>query len=270
MEGNKKIENKEVQQNSNESEINSLANSKLEENKDLKILELEKKLETSNKLLHLVVHDFKSPFNSLIGFLDFYAEEIQDPEIKETMNMLSRESKKTFKLLESLSEFAYLRNMGEKMELLKLNLLEQVKSSVDPLLETAKQKQITFNTNSINENIEVLANPKMLQTVVRNLSSNAIKFTNIGGNIIIVGQKVNNNIEISVTDDGIGLSEKEMDKLFEKIGETKHGTNKETGTGFGLHFCKELVDEMGGTIRVESAEGHGAKFTVSLPAIESK
>lgn len=302
MEGNKKIESIEATQTPVDNGAKSLEQSNLEENKDLKleVLELKKKLEESekkreeekeeaekklenkdlkleiaNKFSHMIAHDLKSPLSGFVSLLDFYEEGIKNNEIKneelpKIISMVSKESKKVFNLLDNLSIFTYLRIKEIKPVMSELKLLEQVKDSIDPLLEIAKQKNINFNTSGINEKIEVLADSEMLQAVIRNLSSNAIKFTNIGGNIIIACEKVNDNIEISVTDDGIGLSEKEMDKLFEKIGKTRNGTNKETGTGFGLHFCKELIDEMGGTIRVESAEGHGAKFTVSLPAIESK
>ncbi|MFA6515246.1 MAG: sensor histidine kinase [Candidatus Paceibacterota bacterium] len=268
MEGNKKIEAVQV---STEKEVTPLEQSNLEENKDLKIenLELKKKLETANKLLHLVGHDLRGPIGTANEMVKFYIEDFSELSDKEKLNgmtLLSNDFNKIYRLTVDLIEFAYYQNNEIKPIISELNLLEQIEISIDSLLDIAKQKQITFNLNGTNEEAKVLADSKMLQIIIRNLSANAIKFTNPGGNIFITSQKVKDNIEISVIDDGIGLSEKEMDKLFDKIGESKSGTNKEKGTGFGLHFCKELVDEMGGTIRVESVEGHGAKFTVSLPA----
>jgi signal transduction histidine kinase len=233
--------------------------------------ELEKKLETANKLLHLVAHDLRGPIGTVNEMLKYYIEdfsELTDEEKLNGMTLLSNDLSKTFRLTVDLIEFAYYQNNEIKPVISELKLLEQIESSIDPLLYIAKQKQITFNPNGINKESKILADSKMLQIVIRNLSSNAIKFTNPGGNISITSDKVNNNIEISVIDDGIGLSEKEMDKLFDKIGESKPGTNREKGTGFGLNFCSNLVKKMGGNIRVESAEGHGAKFIVSLPAVE--
>jgi signal transduction histidine kinase len=272
MERKKSIENIKSAQTPIDNSVKPLEQSNLEESKDLKILELENKLKNANKLLHLVAHDLRSPLANLVSMLDLYKDDIEEMsknELSEGIVSLSNQSEKTLKLLIDLSAFTYNRINEKTPETSELNLMEQIEASIDPLLGVAKQKQINFDTSGINKEIKVLADSKMLQTIIRNLSSNAIKFTNLGGNVLIKSEKVNNSIEISVIDDGVGLSENKMDKLFEKIGETKPGTNKEKGTGFGLNFCKELVDEMGGSIRVESVEGHGAKFIVSLPIIES-
>ncbi len=286
MERNKGIKNKEVSQNLTGEEVISINKSDIEK-KDLEIIELKKKLEESEKkleesekksknkdtLLHLIGHDLRGPIGTADEMLKFYVKdflELSDKEKLNGMTLLSNDLNKAYQLTVDLTEFAYYQNNEIKPVLSELNLLDQVKSSISPLLEIAKQKKITFNPSNINEDLKVLADLKMLQIVIRNLSSNAIKFTNSGGNIYITSEKVGNKIEVSVVDDGIGLSEKEMDKLFDKIGETKLGTNREKGTGFGLNFCSGLVKKMGGTIKVESVENHGAKFIVSLPAVESK
>jgi signal transduction histidine kinase len=132
--------------------------------------------------------------------------------------------------------------------------------------ESAKKKNIMVKS-SIDRKIFVIADLDMLQTVVRNLVSNSIKFTNPGGEIYVNAEELNDKVKICVEDTGVGISKENIQKLFkiEKSFSTK-GTIKEEGTGLGLLLCKEMVDMHKGEIWAESEPGKGTKIFVTIPS----
>ena len=147
----------------------------------------------------------------------------------------------------------------------KLNLFNIVQGNTNLLKASAERKQIGINSN-IPEDISVLADEDMLNTIIRNLFTNALKFTNRGGKIDIAAYKQNGLIEIMISDTGVGMSNSEREGLF-KLDATHSsvGTDNEAGTGLGLILCKEFVEKNGGTIKVESELGKGSRFIFSLP-----
>ncbi len=133
------------------------------------------------------------------------------------------------------------------------------------LSQNAKNKNITI-ANKINDNFIAFADEKMLKTILRNLISNAIKFTPQNGEIIVSAKTKDNEVEISIKDNGIGISENDIKKLFRiDIHHTTIGTSNESGTGVGLILCEELVNKNGGKIWVESELGKGSNFIFTLP-----
>jgi two-component system, sensor histidine kinase and response regulator len=238
------------------------------ENKKLK-----NKLENMNKSFRLIAHDLINPIGSFAVFSELLAEETKNSamskeELTQSLTVLSKGGKDTLKLLEDLLMLSRLQHDGIKPEILELKLTNQIESALDILLPIASQKNIKLN-NEVEGGMEVMADSNMLKTVIRNLSSNAIKFTNKGGNIYISSLRKDNQVEIYITDDGVGLKEEQKQNLFETFGVSSQGTNQEKGTGFGLSICKELVEKMGGAIAVESeGEGKGSRFIVTLPAVE--
>ena len=123
--------------------------------------------------------------------------------------------------------------------------------------------------NEMNSSVEVYADRKMVETILRNLISNAIKYTPAGGEVSISAEKNDEKVEIAISDSGIGISPEQIATLF-KIDEHQNGTgpDKETGTGIGLILCKEFVNKNNGKIWVESRMGEGSKFIFSLPVIK--
>ena len=235
--------------------------------------ELKDKLENREKLFRIISHDLKGPVSNTAIFIKLLSEYIKDGSIsnEELINNLDtilQNSENTSKLLEDLLTWSKLQQDEIKPEILVMNLTNQVENSIALLLQKAKEKNINFE-NKVSGNIEILADRVMLETVIRNLSSNAIKFTNSGGNISISYEKKNNLVEIYIKDDGIGLKDEQKKNLFESIGVSTNGTGKETGTGLGISICKEMVEKMGGNIKVESeGEGKGTTFIVTLPTEE--
>jgi signal transduction histidine kinase len=129
----------------------------------------------------------------------------------------------------------------------------------------AERKQVTLK-NLIPVGTTAYADHKMVDTIIRNLISNALKFTDTGGMIEIASARHNNSINVIVADTGIGMDQESIDKLFRiDVKYSKAGTAGEQGTGLGLLLCKELIDRNNGRIWVESHIGQGSRFIISLP-----
>jgi PAS domain S-box-containing protein len=223
---------------------------------------------TKDKLFSIIAHDLRNPFNAVKGFskmlVDRY-DRLPLEKIKQYGEMIYLSSSTAHALLENLLQWSQSQTGSLSFEPIKLNL-KNVANDIKKLLDaTAVNKNITIN-QQIKDNIYVLADEGMINTILRNLVSNAIKFSNEMGNINLNSNNNGTHIEVSVTDDGIGIPETTIDKLFNidaKI--TTKGTNNETGTGLGLILCKEFVEKHRGKIWVESEVGKGSKFKFTLP-----
>jgi len=218
--------------------------------------------------ISILAHDLRSPFVSILGFLNLLVENIRTydiNEIEEHINIVSHAAKNTFNLLEDLIIWTQSQSGKLPYEPQKLNFSDICADAVEVLKLTANEKNITIN-QFVAEVIIVYADINMLKTVLRNLVSNAIKFTNLGGRIDIYAEKTQSNIIISVSDEGIGIAPEILNKLFDitQIHSTI-GTADEKGTGLGLLLCKEFVEKHDGKIWVESELGKGSKFKLSLP-----
>lgn len=243
----------------------------LAENKELltKIEELKRQLKDRDELFRIIAHDTRGPIGMTDEFIKVLLEEIDSmskEEIASHLNLIHKNSEAAFKLLENLLTWSHLQQNGIKAEIMVMNLSNQVKDAIAPLLLMAEKKNINLK-NEISDGINILADSNMLQTTIRNLSSNAIKFTESDGNISISCEKTDNEVKIYVIDDGKGIPKGRQDKILNGlIGHTTLGTNGEKGTGTGLRVCKEMVEMMGGHIDFKSEEEKGTTFTITLPA----
>lgn len=235
-------------------------------------VELQELNATKDKFFSIVAHDLKNPFNTLIGFsellLSNYANMPSD-KIQRFHDYIHKASQQGFNLLENLLEWSRSQTgrLKWKPELFKL---ENVAIQVEELLAgTADSKSINLQ-KAIDSNIRVYADPNMIMTVIRNLVSNALKFTDKGGVVTISATAESNemeNITVTVSDTGIGISPEDQEKLFRlEHHHTTLGTEEEKGTGLGLLLCKEFVEKNGGKIWVESKPGQGSHFRFTLPA----
>ena len=188
-------------------------------------------------------------------------------ELVKVLKMISTVGESIVILVDELSEWNQ-RDMIE-LKISTTGLVSHIKNIEGLLLPQITAKQIEF-TNAITNDFHVLADPKMLRIILRNLSSNAIKFTKPGGHIKISCEKKKDLVMIYIADDGIGLSEERKSKLLnELLGDTTLGTDGEKGTGLGLPLCIDFIKKMRGNMYVESAgEGKGTTFIVELPAGE--
>jgi signal transduction histidine kinase len=230
---------------------------------------------TKNRFFSIIAHDLKSPFNAMIGFSELLISQFDELDIstqKNYISILSQSIQNAYRLLENLLTWArsQMGNISFKPEEENINLLTN--EAIKTLSQLAKNKTISLS-NKIPVDLFGFVDRNMFTTIIRNLISNAIKFTPKGGVIEVNSQLVNNKnkekyVEISIKDNGIGIAPEIQSKLFNSTeSHSTQGTEKEKGTGLGLIICKEFVEKHGGKIWVESEKGKGSKFVFTLPMI---
>jgi len=234
---------------------------------------LKQVIATKDKFFSIIAHDLRSPFNAVIGFSHILVEQIKLKDfegIDEYAQIIIDSSNKAMDLLMNLMEWSLSQTgrMEFRPEYFDLNTI--VNEVIILLKCSAEQKSIIL-ANTLSPAIQVNADKAMLSTVLRNLISNAIKFTPFKGKIVVKSTNQHNQLTISVIDNGVGISKERIDKIF-KIGEaySTQGTKKEKGTGLGLILCKEFVERHGGNIWVESKEGIGSTFYFTLPCMVTR
>ena len=230
---------------------------------------------TKNKFFSIIAHDLKSPFNAMIGFSELLVNQFDEFNIstqKKYLSILSQSVQNVYKLLENLLTWSrsQMGNISFKLEEKNIHLLTN--EAIKMLSQLAKDKTISLS-NKLPTDLFIFVDNNMFSTIIRNLISNAIKFTPKGGIIEVNSQLVNNKnkekyVEISVKDNGIGITPEVQSKLFNiKENHSTQGTEREKGTGLGLIICKEFVEKHGGKIWIESEKGKGSKFIFTLPMI---
>ncbi len=230
--------------------------------------ELQQVNATKDKFFSIIAHDLRSPFNSIIGFSDLLVEQIKmkDVEgIEKYAQIIVESSNKAMDLLMNLMEWSRSQTgrMDYKPE--NLNIENFIHEAVSLYDNIAGEKSITIN-RFLPHDVIVFADKAMINTVLRNLIANAIKFTKPGGEINISAVKQHNEVIVSVSDTGVGMSQDKLGKIFQLDQSCSTlGTNKEKGTGLGLILCKEFVEKHGGKIWVESKEDIGSTFYFTLP-----
>jgi PAS domain S-box-containing protein len=220
-----------------------------------------------DKFFSIIAHDLKSPFNSIIGFSELLMEQINENNyngIDEYAKMIRQSSKQAMDLLMNLLEWSRAQTGRMQFKPENFDLVELVGENMMLFDLIAAQKAISISKVLPNELI-IFADKQMISTILRNLISNAIKFTKEGGEVKISAKKRTKEILISVSDNGIGLAPERLEKIFriDKSNSTP-GTNNEKGTGLGLILCKEFVENHSGKIWAESEEGKGSTFYLTL------
>jgi PAS domain S-box-containing protein len=225
-----------------------------------------------DKLFSIISHDLRSPFNIFLGYTQMMVESLPKLDMDEIQVMaesMKSSANNLYSLLENLLEWSRMQRGIIKFEPKPFLLMENVENCLRSNVDSANAKGIYIHLN-FDDELEVFADFKMLESTIRNLVSNAIKFTPKGGKITIRANPIGGNrVEISVSDNGIGMNKNMMNKLF-RIDENinRKGTNGEPSTGLGLLLCKDFIDLQGGTIWAESDEGKGSKFSFTLPEKE--
>ncbi|MDZ7767360.1 MAG: CHASE domain-containing protein [Melioribacteraceae bacterium] len=221
-----------------------------------------------DKFFSIIAHDLRSPFNGFIGLSGLMAdssEEFSTAEFVEHSKSLNKAAKNLYKLLENLLEWSQIQNGYIDYTPKNIDLSKMISESIDTIYERALQKRIEI-INEIDNSQNVHADEKMIGTVLRNLLSNAIKFTKTNGKISIKTEHSNNGtVKISIEDNGVGIPEEDIVKLFkieEKV--STKGTDGEASIGLGLLLCKEFIDMHGEKIWVESNENKGSIFSFTL------
>jgi len=232
--------------------------------------ELEKLNANKDKFFSIIAHDLKNPFNTIIGLselllynLDQYPRE----KIGEFITQIYNYSTHTYTLLDNLLQWA--RSQTHQMEVQPdfIDLEALISDNVNLLTNKAEEKKIDLQTDLADQASQAYADENMISTVIRNLVSNAIKFTSDHGLVKIHTYSRPGEVILSVSDNGVGIPQEHLPKLFDlKTSYSTHGTHSEKGTGLGLLLCKEFIQMNRGRIWVESEPGKGSTFSFSLPA----
>ena len=240
----------------------------LENQLQIKNEELAYANETKDKFFSIISHDLRGPLSSYVGLTEVIIDQLHqmDPaELMKIMKSIHESSVNLNTLTENLLEWSKIQRGLIRFSPINLNARQEIDKTVSNLATVAKNKLITFDIE-VNADITIYADPQMLQTILRNLISNAIKFSNREGRILLAASRENSdNILFSITDNGIGMDEKLVENLLSlnsNIG--RPGTEGELSSGLGLVLCKELIERHGTQIKVKSAPLKGSTFYFSM------
>jgi PAS domain S-box-containing protein len=221
-----------------------------------------------DKLFSIIAHDLRGPFSPLLGISEIMANDFKSlsrKELKYYGKEIYNSLKNIFTLLENLLNWSRIETGQMQFNPEKLNIYYKTESVINLLSEIAKLKNISV-FNETGKDIFVTADPIMLNSIMQNLIGNSIKFTHNEGSIRVISENINNGlIQVTVSDNGVGMDNKQIKNLFELNVTSTRGTNNEKGTGLGLMICKEMVEKNGGTISVKSEAGKGTDISFTIP-----
>lgn len=224
-------------------------------------------LETKNKFFNIMAHDLKNPFNGVLGLSQLLSGDLNSytlNEIKQYAELINQSATQIYNLLDNLLEWARAQTGSIKKKPVEFLIKNPIVESMEFLESSCKEKQIEIDYQENSH--KVFADKNMIQTVIRNILANAIKFTPEKGKITIRTSQKNNFLQISISDTGIGIPKENLRQLFDlKKSISTEGTNREKGTGLGLIISKEFISANDGTIEVESEVNKGSNFIISLP-----
>jgi PAS domain S-box-containing protein len=239
----------------------------------LKVLnaKLEALNEQKNKLFSVIAHDLRNPISGSLSLLELAFMDIETntkEELVEYLVLMRNATSNANELLEDLLQWAKTQFNSVSFDPIRIDdLARLINNCIKKIRPLAEKKNILISEN-VAQNISLSADKNMLDTVLRNLVTNAVKFTKPGGNISITAEENGHDIKFIVTDTGVGIPAKAIDKLFDKTSTyTSYGTDGEKGTGLGLDLCFDFVERHGGKIWVESTEGKGSSFYFTIPAM---
>lgn len=224
---------------------------------------------TKDKLFSIISHDLRSPFNTILGFQDLLLSDYLDLSDNERLEMIKQVHSTTnqvYYLVENLLYWSSLQTSNIHYRPVNFNLNEVIKEKLVLYRDIAESKGISLNVE-FSDDLTGFADINLLETTLRNLINNAIKFTGEGGIILVRTSSQKDSIKISVMDTGTGMTNEQLKNLFntEKI-QPQSGTKGEKGSGLGLLLCKEFVEINKGTLTIESNFGKGSTFSFTIPA----
>ena len=232
----------------------------------------ENEIKTSERLktefMNIAAHELKSPVTPIKGYLDLIvSDEKSDEKIKKWAKISLRNAERLLRLVDDILDVSRLDNDTMKFEMRKIDqttLFHEIGEDMTPSIE---KKQLAFTKNLASDLPEILGDYLRLNQVLRNLFTNAIKFTD-KGSIKLDAYRKDNNIVFEVSDTGIGMRKDEASNVFKKFYQTETSDNrKHEGTGLGLFICKEIIKKHHGDIQVDSTLGKGSRFIVTIPVL---
>jgi signal transduction histidine kinase len=229
---------------------------------------LEEAMATKDLMFSIIAHDLKSPFNVILGFTGLLKDKLKTLDFEKSEKLISgmnAQAKNTYNLLEDLLTWARDNSNTIAYNPVFCNISTICDAVISQLKDAAQMKDIAINSFHSSE-VYAFADKNMVEVILRNLIVNAIKFTRNHGKIEIYSMPVGEFIEVTVSDNGIGIEDKDKTKLFKSdFNESKPGTDNEKGSGLGLVICKRFVDRHQGKIWIENKNEKGSAFKFTLP-----
>jgi signal transduction histidine kinase/ligand-binding sensor domain-containing protein/DNA-binding response OmpR family regulator len=222
--------------------------------------------EMKNRFFANISHEFRTPLTLILGISKKILHKAKDQVFKDDIGIIKRNANRLHGLVNQLLDLSKLESGNMTLQTSLISIIPLLKGLVLSFASFAERKRITLKFNSVEEDIIVYIDKDKIEKIVTNLLSNAFKFTPQGGKIEFHVIKLDENIEITVSDTGIGITPERIDKIFDRFYQVDSShTREHEGTGLGLALTKELVELHKGKIRVESSEGKGSTFTITLP-----
>ena len=235
----------------------------------IKNIKLKKLISAKNKLISILSHDLRSPISSLKSLLEMRVNgDVSMDEFDEYLKQIANRIELTENLIENILLWAKSQVSGDYLHAFPFSLKEVTKKNIELFKENANKKSIRLLFNE-EDDIIVSAHEESINMVIRNLISNALKFTPAGGEIAINFTKNEKYAEFHITDTGVGIATKNISKIFSYENFTTLGTEKEKGTGLGLAICQDFIVKNKGKLWVENNEQKGTRFKFKLPLLNN-
>lgn len=238
----------------------------------IELMSVRRRLQEANaakdKFFSIIAHDLRSPFTALVGMSSYLAEGIEDLDMKtakEFLEAIYKSSKNAFSLLENLLEWSRIQTGGVGIDPEELNLDRLLKDNLSLFESSIVRKELKVENHFLGSET-AWADENTINSVIRNLISNAIKFTPRGGNISFFSEKSDTELKVGIRDSGIGMSAEKQKEIFRvDVRSSTPGTENESGTGLGMVLCREFIEKNGGQIRIESEINQGTLIEFTLP-----
>ncbi len=229
---------------------------------------LEELNSTKDKFFSIIAHDLRGPFNTLLGatsLLSLDIKSLSTQDIEKFAKGMNESAENLYKLLDNLLQWARAQMEGLHPVKTDIDIVQIIQNNINIIRHNAKEKGIEINYTP-DKRVLSFADYNMVNTVVRNILSNSVKFTDTGGLITITTSIIDHQINVTIKDNGLGMSKDQVAKVF-NIAEKKStpGTRDEKGTGLGLVLCKDFIEMNGGEISIESIKGRGTEVNFTLP-----
>ena len=241
---------------------------KTEEDLRQSAIQLKELNATKDKLFSIIAHDLRSPFNNIMVLSQILKAQLsksEDPDAQVPIDLIHSTAKNTLVLLENLLDWAKSQSGQINFKNEKINISNVVNEILELSRSIAKTKDISIQVH-IPEDVEINSDKKILKTIIRNLMSNAIKYSRPGDKITISAVEEKDLVKIVISDSGVGMDDDTLENLFSITGNTPlPGTLNEKGSGFGLVLCREFIEKLGGKIWVESEKEKGSDFIFTIP-----
>jgi len=222
--------------------------------------------EMKSRFFANISHEFRTPLTLIFGPAKDISEKTKEQDTKQSAGIIKRNAGRLYGLVNQLLDLSKLEAGKMTLETSEQNIIPLLKGLVFSFTSLAERKKITLKFNTIEQKLNVYIDKDKVEKIINNLLHNAFKFTPEGGNIDFTVEKMINEAEIRISDDGIGIPKEKIDKIFDRFFQVDGSHTRESeGTGIGLALTKELVELHKGKIKVESKEGEGTTFTVLLP-----